>query len=72
MTISNVSSKGIVLIVNKFHLQPPGTKGTKIYSNYLDHLINMAAMPINDNKLFFCKTNGLMASKLDLQRLELE
>ena len=33
-------------IVTKFHIQPSGPSGKKTYSNGLDHITNMAAMPI--------------------------
>ena len=38
-------------IVTKFHIQPPGLLGKKNYSNGLDHMTNMAAMPIYGKNL---------------------
>ena len=38
-------------IVTKFHIQPPGPLGKKSCSNGLDHITNMAAMPIYGKNL---------------------
>ena len=46
MTISNISSKATGLIVTEAHLQPPGADGTKICSNCIVHMTNMATTPI--------------------------
>ena len=46
MTISNISSKAAGPIVTKSHLEPPGADGTKICSNRIVHMTNMATTPI--------------------------
>ena len=44
---SNIfSSETIRPLEAKFHMDPPWDGGTKVYSNGLDHMTNMAAMPI--------------------------
>ena len=51
-TISNdFSSATAGLVVTKFHIQPPGPLGKKNYSNGLDHVTKMAAMPIYGKNL---------------------
>ena len=51
-TISNdFSSETTGPIATKFYIQPPGPLGTKSSSNGLDHMINMAAMPIYGKNL---------------------
>ena len=49
------------LIEAKFHVEPPWDGETKISSNGLDHMTNMAAMPIygkNHKKIFFSGAKG--------------
>ena len=46
MTISNFSSKATGLIVSKFHVEPPGTEGTKLCPNHPGHMTNMPTTPI--------------------------
>ena len=46
MTISNISSKATGPIVTKSHLEPTGAEGTKICSNRIVHVTNMATTPI--------------------------
>ena len=46
MTVSNISSKATGPFVTKSHLEPPGADGTKICSNCLVHMTNMATTPI--------------------------
>ena len=69
-TISNdFSSETTEPIATKFHIQPPGPLGKKIYSNGLGHMTNMAAMPIygkNLKKIFFPRTNRPMTLKLNM------
>ena len=51
-TISNdFSSETTGPIATKFHIQPPGPLGKKSYSNGLDHITKMAAMPIYGKNL---------------------
>ena len=51
-TISNdFSSETAGPIVTKFHIEPPGTLGTKSCSNGPGHMTNMAAMPIYGKNL---------------------
>ena len=38
-------------IINKSHLEPPGADGTKICSNPIVHMTNMATTPIYGNIL---------------------
>ena len=33
-------------VVTKFHTEPPGKGGKKLFPNYPGYIINMAAMPI--------------------------
>ena len=44
--LNDFSSVTTGLIATKFHIQPPGTLGKKNCSNGLEHMTNMAAMPI--------------------------
>ena len=46
MTISNITSNATAPIVTESHLEPPGADGTKIYSNRIVHMNNMATTPI--------------------------
>ena len=46
MTISNISSKATGPIVTKSHLEPPGADGTKICSNFIVYMTNIATTPI--------------------------
>ena len=51
-TISNnFCSESTGPIATKFHIQPPGILGKKNCSNDLDHMTNMAAMPIYGKNL---------------------
>ena len=51
-TISNdFSSETTGPIATKFHIQPPGTLQKKNYSNGLDHMTNITAMPIYGKNL---------------------
>ena len=51
-TMSNdLSSETTGPIATKFHIQPPGPLGKKSSSNGLDHMTNMAAMPIYGKNL---------------------
>ena len=51
-TISNdFSSETTGPIATKFHIQPSGPLGKKSCSNGLDHMTNMAAMPIYGKNL---------------------
>ena len=49
----------------KVHMKAYGRMGMKIHIFELDHMIKMAAMPIYGKtfKIFFSRTNGLMALK---------
>ena len=46
MTVSNISSKATEPIVTKSHLEPLGADGTKICSNIIGHMTNMATTPL--------------------------
>ena len=46
MTVLNISSEATGPIVTKSHLEPPGADGTKICSNRIDHMTNMATTTI--------------------------
>ena len=46
MTILNISSKATGPIVTESHVDPPGADCTKICSNRIVHMTNMATTPI--------------------------
>ena len=46
MTISNISSKATGPSFTEAHLEPPGADGTKICSNYIVYMTNMATTTI--------------------------
>ena len=46
MTVSIISSKATKPNVTKFHVEPPGAEGMKIYTNPQGRMTNMATMPI--------------------------
>ena len=51
----------------KFYVDPPWDRGTKVYSNGLWHMTNMAAMPIYGKNLK--KSSSLEAKVNDLESL---
>ena len=53
----------------KVNMKAYGRMGIKIYINEFGHMTKMAAMPIygkKTKKIFFSRTNGLMALKHDM------
>ena len=56
----------------KFHLQPPGKGGKKVYTFGPSHMIKLAAIPTygkNLKKIIFSRTTGLIALKLGMYHL---
>ena len=59
--LKDFSSENTGPISIKFHMQPLGKKGKKIYIFCPGHITKMAALPIygkNHSKLFFSRTTG--------------
>ena len=62
-------------IETKIHLYPPRDGGTKVCSNGLGHMTNIATMPIYDKrhlKIFFSGTTRPMTLKLCMQHRVLQ
>ena len=51
MTVSNISTKITGPIVTIFHVERPLAEGIEICSYILDHMTNMATMPIYGKNL---------------------
>ena len=63
------SSKTTGPISIKFHMQPTGNGGKKVYIFGPCHMTKMAVMPIygkKTSKIFFSRTSGLIALKLGM------
>ena len=62
------SSETTGSILIKFHMQPLGKGGRKVYIFGQGHITKMAAMPMYDKtlKIFFSRTTGPIALKLGL------
>ena len=51
MTVLYISSKATEPVVTEFHVEPPGTEGTKVCLNGSGHMTNLAALPLYGKNL---------------------